>query len=94
MNLGRLNRAGEAEVKAPIEQSLDIWHVAKNFAKKIAKVVLFVMCCTFLLCLRCFVRSDLDNNKFTQNKRISQLSTIVTRFLICRATLCHAITLY
>ena len=64
MNLGRLNCAREAECKAPIKHSLDIWHIAKNLVKKIAKVVLFVMYCSFLLCLRCFVRSDLDNNKY------------------------------
>ena len=41
MNLGRLNSAREAEGKAPIKHSLDIWHVAKN----LAKVVLFFMYC-------------------------------------------------
>ena len=45
MNLGRLNNAREAEGKAPIKHSLDIWHVAKNLAKKIAKVVLLFMYC-------------------------------------------------
>ena len=45
-------------------RSLDIWHVAKNLVKKIAKVVLLVIYCSFLLCLRYFVISNLDNNKY------------------------------
>ena len=34
MNLGRLNRAREAESKAAIKHSLDIWHATKNLTKK------------------------------------------------------------
>ena len=75
MNLGRLNHSQEAEVKAPIKYSLDIWHVAKNLAKKIAKVILLVMYCSFLLCLRCFIRSDLITTNLTQNKRTSPNKT-------------------